>query len=395
MPWEARTTRQEKKSFIMEWLSGQTTMVELCESFNISRTLGYRYVNRYRAKGWKGLEASSRTPLWVWNKTPSCVEKLILELKDRRPSYGARTIHGFLVRSIDSSAVPGVSTIDLMLKRHGLVKKHKRVRRIREIHPKFHAAKPNEIWSADFKGQFRMRNMRYCYPLTIMDAYSRYVLAIVGMHRPTFEGTKAVFEALFEEYGLPEQIHTDNGEPFASAVSLSRLTHLAVWFIELGIMPVYSDPAHPEQNGSHERMHKDLKAAAAREPGASLGWQQKKFDAFRLEHNEVRPHQSLEDDTPQERYYRSAKQYDGTIQPWQYPEGIVVKYVCRNGAIRWGNAKWITVSTTLKEKYIGLEQIAEGKWRVYYRNVLLGYLDEKEMRILDDEGRFRRNKKIV
>ena len=394
MPWEKRTAMQEKDSFIMEWLSGQVTMVELCKSFGVSRTLGYRYIARYNDKGKEGLEEKSRAPLKIWNKTAECVEKLILELKARRPAYGARTIHGFLARSIDSRAVPGVSTIDLILKRHGLVKKRKRVRRIREVHPKFVAEKPNVIWSADFKGEFRMGNMRYCYPLTVMDAYSRYVLGIVGMYAPTFEGTKAVFEALFEEYGLPEQIHTDNGEPFASAVSLSRLTQLAVWFIELGIIPVYSDPAHPEQNGSHERMHKDLKAAAAREPGASLGWQQKKFDAFRKEHNDVRPHQSLEADTPQERYYRATKVYDGTIEPWKYPEGTVVKYVCRNGAIRWGNKKWITVSTTLKERHIGLEQIAEGKWRVYYRNVLLGYLDEKEMRILDNEGRFRRNKKV-
>jgi transposase InsO family protein len=395
MPWKESTAMEEKQSFIMEWLSGETTMVELCRSFGISRTLGYKYIGRYLMRGSEGLEELPRAPKHVWNKTPSCVERLILDLKRSRPRYGALTIHGFLERSIDRRAVPAVSTIELMLKRHGLVKKRRRVRRIREVHPKFHAEKPNEIWSADFKGEFRMGDMRYCYPLTIMDSFSRYVLAIVGMHSPTFEGTKAVFEALFEEYGLPKQIHTDNGEPFASAVSLSRLTRLAVWFIELGIIPVYSDPAHPEQNGSHERMHKDLKAEATRAPAASLGWQQHKFTAFQREHNEVKPHQSLGQDTPQEQYYRSAKKYEGKIEPWQYPEGTVVKYVCRNGAIRWGRGKWITVSSTLIEKYIGLEQIAEGKWRVYYRNVLLGYLDEKEMRILDDQGRFRRNKKKV
>ena len=182
-----------------------------------------------------------------------------------------RRIHDLLMGAIADSVLPAVSTIDLILKRHGLIKKRRRVRRIREVHPIFEATRPNQIWSADFKGEFRMGNMRYCYPLTIMDTYSRYVLAIVGMHRPTFEGTKAVFEALFEEYGLPEQIHTDNGEPFASAVSLSRLTNLAVCFMEHGVTPVYSDPGHPEHNPEHERMHRDLKACGHASGGLQPG----------------------------------------------------------------------------------------------------------------------------
>ena len=296
--------------------------------------------------------------------------------------------------AIDPELLPSVSTIDLTLKRHGLVKKRRCVRRIREVHPIFEATRPNQIWSADFKGEFRMGNMRYCYPLTVMDTYSRYVLAAVGMHSPTFEATKAVFEALFEEYGLPEQIHTDNGEPFGSAVSLSRLTRLSVFFLEHGITPVYSDPGHPEHNPEHERMHKDLKDAATYPPAYSLGRQQKKFEAFRHEHNDVRPHQSLNKNTPQELYYRSARNYEATVEPWKYPEGFVVKYVCRNGAIRWGAGKWVVVSSTLIERYVGLEQIAEGIWRVYYRNTLLGYLDEEKLRILDDQGRFHRAKKV-
>jgi hypothetical protein len=273
------------------------------------------------------------------------------------------------------------------------VKKRRRVRRIRAVHPVFKASRPNVIWSADFKGEFRTGDMRYCYPLTVMDSYSRYVLAIVGMHKPTYEGTKAVFEALFEEYGLPDYIHTDNGEPFASAVSLSRLTRLSVWFMDLGIIPVYSDPGHPEQNAEHERMHKDLKEEATRPPARNLCMQQKKFEAFRHEHNEVRPHQSLNGRRPQDMYYRSARGYDGTIKPYEYPAGYEVRYVCRNGAIRWGANGWVTVSTTLNEKYVGLERIAEGIWRLYYRQYLLGYLDEKQKRVLDDQGRFRRAEK--
>jgi hypothetical protein len=168
---------------------------------------------------------------------------------------------------------------------------------------------------------------------------------------------------------------------------------LAVWFIELGILPVYSDPGHPEQNGSHERMHRELKAEATRPAAYSLGRQQRRFDEFRREYNEVRPHQALGQRAPREFYTSSSRTYDGKIEPWTYPEGFVVKYVCRNGAIRWGYGKWVTVSTTLIEKYIELEQTAEGLWRIYYRGVLLGYPDETELRIIDNQGRSRRNMK--
>jgi transposase InsO family protein len=393
VPWKERSLVQERQSFIMEWLADGISVAELCRTFGISRTLGYKYIHRYLEHGLQGLQELSRAPRQVWNRTTPCVEMLIVDIRRARPRYGALTIHLLLKKAIDRKAIPAVSTIDLILKRHGLVKPRRRVRRIRDVHPVFVAARPNVIWSADFKGKFRTRDMRYCYPLTIMDTYSRYVLAIVGMHQPTFEATKAVFEALFEEYGLPDQIHTDNGEPFGSAVSLSRLTRLAVWFMDLGIIPVYSDPGHPEQNPEHERMHRDLKAETTRPAAYNLSKQQQKFDSFRREHNEVRPHQALHGRTPQDLYYRSARTYDGRIQPYEYPPEFQVKYVCRNGAIRWGAHRWVTVSTTLIEKYVGLEQIADGKWRVYYRNYLLGYLDEQQLRIMDDQGRFRRNVK--
>jgi transposase InsO family protein len=395
MPWKERSAMEEKTSFIMEWQADGVTVAELCRSFGISRTLGYSYIRRFKQGGWKGLEQQSRAPHRVWNKTSLCVERLIVGLRKKYPRYGAVTIHGLIGKSLDASHVPSVATIDVILRRNGLVKKRRRVHRIRAVHPLFHAPRPNSIWSVDFKGEFRMGNGRYCYPLTVMDSHSMYVLAVVGMHKPTYEGARAVFEALFEQYGLPEQIHSDNGEPFASALGLSRLSRLAVWFMELGIMPVYSDPAHPEQNGRHERMHRELKADTTKPPAYSLGWQQRKFDEFRRRYNEAHPRDVLEQATPQELYYRSAKSYDGEIEPWRYPDGIVVKYVCRNGAMRWGAGKWVMVSTTLIGRYIGLDPIAQGKWRVYFRNVLLGYLDEKEMRILDSQGRLKRNVKSV
>ncbi len=383
----------EKTSFIFEWESGESTVSVLCESFGISRTLAYRYIGRYLDHGRAGLVEQSRAPRRVWNRTAEDLEQAVVALRRRKPRLGALKLHELLREQFDRRELPAASTIALILKRHGLVKKRRRVRRIRETHPIFQAEGPNEIWSVDFKGEFRMGNMRYCYPLTVMDTYSRYVLAVVGMHRPTYEGTRAVFQALFERYGLPKQIHSDNGEPFASAVSLSRLTRLAVWFMELGIVPVYSDPAHPEQNGSHERMHEELKAEATRPPAYSLGPQQRKFNAFRQDYNEERPHQALGQRRPREFYRRSRRRLPTRNRPWKYPQGMVVKYVCRNGAIRWGFGKWVMVSTTLATRYVGLEEMAEGKWRVYLRDTLLGYLDEESLRIQDDLGRLRRAEK--
>jgi hypothetical protein len=210
------------------------------------------------------------------------------------------------------------------------------------------------------------------------------------MYRPSFEGSKPVFEAVFREYGLPEQIHTDNGGPFGCTQSLARLTHLAVWFIDLGIMPVYSDPAHPEQNGRHERMHEDLKAEATIPPGYDLRTQQRKLNRFVKEYNEWRPHKALQLRTPHQVHVRSAREYPERIENWDYPRGMMVKRVSRNGAIRWGGYSWVVISSTLIERYIGFEEFSDGLHRVYYRNKLLGYFDEQTLHITDGQGRVRR-----
>jgi len=391
MPWRERSAMEEKASFILEWESGEHTFKALCKSYGVSRALGYRLVLRYLLRGVEGLRERSRAPRRVWNRTPPEVERAIVGLRRKWKRIGPLKIYQLLSeRYHGRRKVPSVSTITMVLKRYGLVKKRRRVRRIRAVHPIFEAKAANEIWSVDFKGKFRMGDGRYCYPLTVMDAYSRYVLAVVGMHRPTYEGTRAVFEALFKRYGLPKQIHSDNGEPFASGVSLSRLTRLSVWFMDLGIQPVYSDPAHPEQNGSHERMHEELKAEATKPAAYSLRPQQHKFEAFRHFYNVQRPHQALGQRRPKEFYRGSSRRLPRTVRTWKYPQGMCTKYVCRNGAMRWGASTWVMVSTTLIEKYIGLEEIVKGKWRVYYCDTLLGYLDERELRIQDQLGRLLR-----
>jgi len=387
MAWRERSAVEEKSSFILEWESGDSTIAELCRSFGISRTTAYRCIRRYQKYGRAGLEAQSRAPRRVWNRTAREFERAVVQLRRSKPRRGALKLLVALGKRFPKRDLPAASTVQLILKRNGLVKKRRRVRRIREVHPIFEARGPNDIWSVDFKGKFLMGNQLYCYPLTVMDAYSRYVLAVEGMHHPTYEGTWAVFLRLFRRYGLPKQIHSDNGEPFASSTALSRLSRLAVNLLDLGIEPVYSDPAHPEQNGSHERMHEELKAEATRPAAYSLGWQQRKFDAFRHDYDEHRPHQALGQRTPSQLYFASARRMPRRVQPWEYPAGVRACYVCRNGAIRWGKRGWVHASTTLNEKYIGLEPMAKGHWRVYYRDTVLGYLDERTLRIQDNLGR--------
>jgi transposase InsO family protein len=391
MPWKETTAMEQKFAFVIEWEAGNYNFKDLCRQFGISRTIGYKYLNRFKKQGYEGLKEVSRAPHNVPNKTPDNIRKALIQLRKEHPRTGAEKLIEKLKNDFDLEELPAVSTGNLILKDAGLCQKRRRIRRIEPVHPIFDPQESNEIWSADFKGKFRMRNSLYCYPLTIADSYSRYVFAAQGMYHPSFEGCKPVFEAVFREYGLPEQIHTDNGAPFGCAGSLARLTNLAVWFMELGIRPVYSDPAHPEQNGRHERMHRELKAEATRPPGYDLRSQQRKLNRFVKDYNEWRPHKALQLKTPQQVHVRSFREYPEQIESWDYPREMMVKRVSRNGAMRWGGGNWVTVSSTLIERHIGLEEIADGLHRIYFRDILLGYLDERTLRITDGQGRVSRH----
>lgn len=249
------------------------------------------------------------------------------------------------------------------------------------------------MWGIDYKGKMRLINAVYSYSLTITDSFFRFVLAADALARPTTETTKAVFIRVFEDFGLPNYIHSDNGVPFAGSTSLARLSSLSVWFIELGIMPVYSDPAKPGQNGRHERMHRELKAETASPLPRSHNELQKYLNAFIKEYNEYRPHQALNNNTPASIYRRSERVYPQSIEPWDYPGTFEVKRVLKNGAIRWGNHNWVMVATPLIGKDIGLEEISDGLFRVYFRFKLLGYLDARKLRIQDIQGRLKRQLK--
>lgn len=379
MPWKDTTAMEHKLEFIHEWLSNRYTVTELCEAFGISRTTAHKYIRRFYKEGHLGLSEKSRAPLRHPNRTDPEVELRIIDLRKQHPRWGADKIWKLLQQDFAANLIPSTVTINNIMKRNGLILPRKRIKRIKPVYPIFDPKVCNETWSADYKGKFLMRNNKYCHPLTIADSKSRFVFTAKGHHHERFESAKREFTRVFMEYGLPQQIHTDNGAPFGSVKGIRRFTKLSYWFIELGITPVFSDPGHPEQNGRHERMHRDLKAACAKPPAYSMSAQQRKLNRFVKEYNEIRPHAALDLETPATVHEWSPRKYPRKIEPYDYESHLKPHYVTRNGALRWKSNYWVYLARGLRGKYVGLEELGEGIWRVYYRSVFLGYFDEAQI----------------
>jgi len=379
MPWRECQAMDERARFIRDWERDDLSFSELCEHYGISRTIGYKWLGRYEAEGVEGLKDRSRRPHTSPTRTCDETVERILEIRRKHPTWGGRKIGSFLARH-GSTSLPGASTIDDILRRHGLTRS--RPRRRRPGHP----GKPvttaqaaNELWTADFKGEFRLRSGPYCYPLTVADQFSRYLLACTARPSTAHDGAQVVFERLFRDYGLPDAIRTDNGVPFASA-GLARLSRLSVWWIKLGIHPELIEPGCPQQNGTHERMHRTLKAEATRPPAGSFAAQQRCFNSFRTIFNEQRPHEALNQSTPADLFTPSWRPYPARVPPIEYPAHFEVRYVSRNNGIRW-KRYWVNVSSVLAEEHVGLEEIDDGLWALYFADYLLARLNERTRRL--------------
>jgi len=391
MPWKESTTMEQKIEFICEWRTGKYTITELCKGFNISRPTAYLLINRFEKEGFEGLKRRSFKPKDSPNRTKKTVEDNILKLKEKHPLWGAKKIRKLLFNVCDEKEIPSVVTVHNILFRNGLVKPQKRLRRVKPIYPIFDPKQCNEVWSADYKGKFLMGNKIYCHPLTIADSRSRFLFTAKGHYNETLKHAKAEFRKVFRKYGIPKQIHTDNGSPFGSVRAIQRFTQLSYWFIELGIIPVFSDPAHPEQNGRHERMHRDLKAACAKPSAYDLKAQQRSLNHFVNEYNNIRPHEALDMNTPSEIHSFSARPYPERIPNFDYNFKMKVLKVTMNGSIRWKSYYWVYISSALHGKYVGIEDLGNGIWRVYYRSVFLGYFDEKNLRNKEKSIRLETN----
>ena len=392
MPWKETTTMEQKIEFVCEWRTGKYTITELCKSFEISRPTAYKLITRFEEKGFDGLRELSRKPKKSHpNKTAEKVTNGILKLKEKHKLWGAKKIRILLFNDFTEENIPSVVTVHNILKKHGLVCPQKRMRRVKPVYPIFDPKECNEVWSAYYKGKFLMGNKIYCHPLTIADSKSRFLFAAKGHYHENLKSAKAEFTRVFRTYGIPQQLHTDNGSPFGSVRAIQRFTQLSYWFIELGIMPVFSDPAHPEQNGRHERMHRDLKAACAKPSSFDLKAQQRRLNHFVKEYNNIRPHEALNMKTPSAVHTFSTRPFPEKIPSFDYDSNWRVHKVTQNGAIRWKSYYWVYLTASLKGKYVGIEELGNGIWKVFYRNVFLGFFNENELRNKDQHTRLETN----
>src|SRR5260221_3953506 len=294
MPWSEVSPMDQRTQFIADFQRHLMSVTELCERFGISRKTGYKWAARCQAEGPSGLLERSRRPHASPHATSSKIVQALLEARRRHHTWGAKKLLRILSRQQPTWDWPARSTCCDILKRHGLVPRRRR--RSRPGHPgrpRTPMLAPNDIWTADFKGHFKTRDGVYCYPLTIVDGFSRFLLACQGLHSTEHLGSQQVFRRVFQEFGMPGIIRSDNGVPFATT-ALARLSQLSVWWIRLGVYPELIEPAHPQQNGRHERMHKTLKAEANRPPSGHLASQQRRVNAFRQEFNHDRPHEALD-----------------------------------------------------------------------------------------------------
>jgi len=381
MGWKTKSVMDQKLLFIKMWQSDNYTMTALCDRFSISRTTGHKLVKRFIMEGGNCLVVDSKKPHSNPQKTCQKIEKLIIRIRKKYPDWGARKLKVLLEEKYPKKKFPSETTINAILKRNNLIKpKQRRNPKEGKSHPKFDPSHPNEIWSADYKGKFKIGNKRYCWPLTICDSNSRMILGIFCHYKPDFKSVKQAYIKVFKKYGLPKFIHTDNGTPFGSMRSPRRFSKLCYWLIDLGITPVFSDPASPQQNGRHERMHKDLKAYCRNRIQQTLSKQQIVMDQFVHEYNNVRPHEALQMNKPAKVHLLSERKYSSINIPFQYPLHFKVIKVTSNGAARWGAYNWVLISRAAIGKFIGTEEKGNGIWNVYYRDVLLGWIDEKAVR---------------
>jgi len=384
MPWKEVSVMDERLRFVARVLEGEP-MTDLCREFGISRKTGYKIFNRYREEGPVALCDRSRRPVRYANQLPDQIERLLVATKKEKPNWGARKIRELLIRKLDGDfRIPSISTVHAVLDRHGLVT-HSIRRRARAsgtaLSP---GVAPNELWCTDFKGEFKLGSGKYCYPLTVTDHASRFLLECEALESIREMPVIESFERLFRERGLPTAIRSDNGVPFASPNGLYNLSKLSVWWLRLGIAIERIKPGHPQQNGRHERMHLTLKREATRPPASNFLQQQVRFDSFVREFNEERPHEALAMKCPAEIYSPSPRPYQG-LPDVDYPFHDRDVLVTACGRICM-HRKRVNISTVLGGQKLGIKEVDDGIWLVSFLAYDLGYIDleQKTLQTLDN-----------
>lgn len=381
MPWREMSPMEQRLEFVREYETELFTMTELATQYGISRKTAYKWLERHEADGAEGLRDHSRRPHQSPHATdPELIEALLV-VRRRHPRWGAKKLLAIAARRDPEADWPSRSTVCTVLRQRGFVMRRRRA--ARSAHAPASPLAPitavNQVWTTDFKGEFRTGDGVYCYPLTLRDGFSRFVLRCDGLLGRTGEATRQRFARAFAEYGLPDRIRSDNGGPFASP-GLAGLSSLSVWWIRLGIVPERIAPGHPEQNGSHEQFHRVLKAETARPPAPNCGAQQQRFRRFVREYNEERPHEALGNQTPATRYEPSRRSLPRRVPSLDYPGHMEARRVSSCGTISWGGAP-LFVATALAGEYVAFEEIDDGLWTLHFATVALARYDERHRTI--------------
>jgi len=377
MPWRETCPVDERLKFIAAYLRGEISLTRLCAAFSVSRKTGYKWIERYTTDGAGALLDRTRRPHSHPTAVPEEVAELVVGARRCHPFWGPKKLLLTLAAKYPGLDLPAGSTVARILSRRGLVMPRGPGRRRAPPYsrPFLGYDRPNAVWCADFKGHFRMGSGRYVHTLTISDGFSRFLLRCEGLLRTTARVVQPIFESAFREYGLPDAIRTDNGPPFASCAP-AGLSHLAIWWIKLGIRPERIQPGRPQQNGRHERMHRTLKAETARPPRSNLKEQQRAFDAFRKEYNTDRPHEALGQRPPATVYISSARPYPDSVPEVEYAAELEIRRVRNGGALNWGGTRWY-ISSNLSGHLVGLKALDDDTCAVYFGPFELGVLDQR------------------
>lgn len=380
MPWKQGTAVDERSRFVKAYLTQAYQMSELCALYGISRPTGYKWAARYEQGGRAALGERSRAPHSCPHRMSETLQGWFIAAR-KRYGWGARKLLKIFRNQHGRGAATSRTAVSNLLKRAGLSKSRRRTRvRTNPGGPRRPASQANQLWTIDFKGQFRTTDHRWCYPLTLLDQHSRYLLLCEGQLDCSAQPAQRRLERVFREYGLPECIHSDNGAPFASR-AIAGLSQMSVHWVKLGIHIERSRPGCPQDNGAHERMHRTLKASTTRPPACNLRAQQRRFNQFRGEYNELRPHEALHDHTPARLYRPSTRAYPSRLAKPEYPAHFEVRRVSANGDVSW-RAERLFVSEALMHEQVGFEAVDDGLWSLHFYHQLLGRFDERTGKLI-------------
>ena len=382
MPWKESSVMDERKEFVLKAYKSGETFTAVCRRFGISTKTGYKWLNRWMEYGASGLEDQPRITKNNRNKTDAEIQNRLLRLKEKHKAWGAKKIRVLYERKYPGAYVPARSTIEELFKREGYTRKtrRRRAKNCGRIQKRIRPSKPNELWTVDFKGWWWTRKRERCEPLTVRDEYSKYILAIEVPEKGDTYHVKAVFEGLFRKYGLPEYIRSDNGPPFGNVLNLWGLTKLSVWWMSLGIKIDRDDPGHPEQNGAHERMHRDMMNELENKINGDLMLHRKMFERWRKEYNEVRPHEGLKMRTPKEGYVKSERRYEGGEVEIEYGGRMRSRMVNDRGFCNYRRQR-IFVGNPFAGYNVGIKERGGKRTEVWFDNFKLGEINPDTLQI--------------